>query len=182
VREWLVDVWGVVVFLLAVGACVPTRTVIEPPYEIGGHAYSESEIQVLARERCLATEPRAGMPPFAFTTDGCSLWPDGAWRSCCVEHDIAYWCGGTRDARLAADRQLRECVRRKSAPTNSQLMYYGVRVGGHPLWPFSWRWGYGFSWPFDLCVYGGGDTCPSQPEMASPFQGQYDKEDPSTID
>jgi hypothetical protein len=158
--------------VLAVGACVPTRNLIRPPYEVAGHEYGETELQALARDRCSTTYPRAGIPPFAFTTDGCSLWPDGTWRECCLEHDIAYWCGGSSDARRAADRQLRECVRSKAAPANSQFMYYGVRFGGHPLWPFPWRWGYGFSWPFDLCVYDGGDVCPRQPEMAPPFQGR----------
>jgi hypothetical protein len=27
-------------------------------------------------------------------------------------------------------------------------MYYGVRVGGHPLLPFPWRRGYGWDWPY----------------------------------
>lgn len=158
--------------LLGLGACVPTQSVVSPPYEIDGRAYNEAEIQVLARDRCSATHPRAGLPPYAFTTDGCSAWPDGAWVGCCIEHDIAYWCGGPRTARLAADRRLRECVRGKSAPTNGALMYYGVRLGGHPLWPFPWRWGYGHAWPFDLCVYAGGDVCPPQPEMLPPFEGR----------
>lgn len=142
---------------------------IKPPYEIDGRTYSEREIQALARDRCAATESRAGMPPYAFTTDGCSLWPDGAWLECCLKHDLVYWCGGTRDARRAADRDLRACVRRVSSATNSELMYLGVRFGGHPLWPFPWRWGYGFPWPFDMCVYGGGEVCPP-PEAEPPVQ------------
>lgn len=36
-----------------------------------------------------------------FTSDGCSVFPDGTlkekdlWLSCCIEHDRAYWLGGT---------------------------------------------------------------------------------------
>lgn len=26
-------------------------------------------------------------------------------------------------------------------------MFIGVRIGGFFLWPFSWRWGYGYYWP-----------------------------------
>jgi len=44
-----------------------------------------------------------------FTTDGCSLFPDGTlkdntlWKSCCIEHDKAYWRGGSYPERQAAD-------------------------------------------------------------------------------
>ena len=42
------------------------------------------------------TEP---LPPTAFTSDGCSLWFDGCWVKCCVQHDLAYWRGGTSKER-----------------------------------------------------------------------------------
>ena len=51
-----------------------------------------------------------------FTSDGCSLFlavtykdPE-LWKSCCVEHDIAYWKGGTEEEREAADLKFRECI------------------------------------------------------------------------
>src|SRR5882762_2733440 len=53
-----------------------------------------------------------------FSTDGCSLFPDHSliskadWCQCCVAHDLAYWRGGTADARLKADQELSACVRR----------------------------------------------------------------------
>ena len=96
-------------------------------------------------------------PPREFTTDGCSggmswFWQtcikpftktDIPWRECCVVHDRAYWMGGTWRNRRTADRQLRKCVGR-AYPTIGWLMYFGVRMGGSPFWPVSWRWGYGW--------------------------------------
>lgn len=89
-----------------------------------------------------------------FTSDGCSLFPDRSpiderdWRDCCVQHDIAYWQGGTAEMRKDADIVLRQCVLEKSGDaTLAELMYNGVRLGGGPYFPNWYRWGYG--WPFD---------------------------------
>ena len=87
-----------------------------------------------------------------FTTDGCSLFPDGLpkhkelWLECCVKHDKAYWLGGTRAERKTADQALRACVAQVNEPQIAQLMLRGVRVGGSPYWLSSFRWGYG--WPY----------------------------------
>ena len=103
--------------------------------------------------------PRDGStPPREFTTDGCSggmswFWQtfikpltkaDIPWRQCCVIHDRAYWMGGSWTERRAADRHLRQCVGRQGYPLMGWLMYFGVRIGGSPFWPVSWRWGYGW--------------------------------------
>lgn len=88
-----------------------------------------------------------------FTSDGCSLFPDRSlinskdWCDCCLEHDIAYWQGGTKEQRLAADQQLRDCVLGKTGdPALAEAMYQGVRFGGSP-WFYNWyRWGYGWSY------------------------------------
>jgi hypothetical protein len=47
-------------------------------------------------------------PPFdaAVHSDGCTMFPDGCWREACVEHDRAYYYGGTDDERRAADLKL----------------------------------------------------------------------------
>lgn len=94
----------------------------------------------------------AGLKPF--TSDGCSLFPDRAlisnkdWCACCFEHDIAYWRGGTRAQREAADAALRDCVAARTGDRAfAQLMYEGVRVGGSPYFYTWYRWGYG--WPFE---------------------------------
>lgn len=87
-----------------------------------------------------------------FTTDGCSAFPDGTfmqnelWLSCCIVHDFAYWQGGTYDERLIADQALEQCVAKVGEPQIAALMLAGVRVGGSPYFPTTFRWGYG--WPF----------------------------------
>ncbi len=88
-----------------------------------------------------------------FTSDGCSSFPDGTfnqkelWLSCCTAHDYAYWQGGTYDQRLQADQELKMCVEGVGEPELAVLMLAGVRVGGTPFLPTSFRWGYGWSYP-----------------------------------
>ena len=85
-----------------------------------------------------------------FESDGCSSFPDGSrsepvlWRDECVVHDYAYWKGGTWKERRNADRKLRDGISRKGKPVIAQLVYLGVRVGGTPLLPTPWRWGFGW--------------------------------------
>lgn len=92
-----------------------------------------------------------GLTPF--TTDGCSLFPEGTlkqkdlWLTCCTDHDLAYWMGGTSDDREKADRELKECVAKAGERSIAQLMLAGVRVGGTPYLPSTFRWGYGWPWP-----------------------------------
>ncbi len=87
-----------------------------------------------------------------FTTDGCSVFPDGTprqttlWLDCCVRHDLAYWKGGSYQDRLAADEQLEACVANIGEPAIAALMLSGVRVGGSPFFPTTYRWGYGWSY------------------------------------
>ena len=87
-----------------------------------------------------------------FSSDGCSAFPDGTlanpkeWLQCCRQHDLAYWRGGTEEERQAADRELQECVAATGQTEISYTMLLGVRIGGSPWWPTSFRWGYG--WPY----------------------------------
>jgi len=78
-------------------------------------------------------------------------WPDGTWGDCCVEHDITYWCGGSRSDRREADRLLRACAARSvtgwRGATLGALLEAGVFVGGAPWLPSPWRWGYGHPFP-----------------------------------
>jgi len=128
--------------LLSLTGCVPTRSTI------GGHGETDLKSWAgQARDMCLEW---TGMePPYSFTTDGCTLSPDGTWQSCCVEHDMLYWCGGSRAARRFADERLCTCVSEKGGRALAAIMYWGVRVGGHPWLPTYWRWGYGWPWPHD---------------------------------
>ena len=88
-----------------------------------------------------------------FRSDGCSGFPDGTlrdpslWREHCVTHDLAYWQGGTADQRLAADRTLRRSLAGEGHPIVAEIAYLGVRIGGAPWLPTSWRWGYGWPYP-----------------------------------
>ena len=88
----------------------------------------------------------------AFTSDGCSSFPDGPpddpqrWRNCCYEHDQAYWLGGSAGQRAAADTELKTCVAEVENETLARAMWLGVRAGGSPYWPTAYRWAYG--WPY----------------------------------
>ena len=88
-----------------------------------------------------------------FTSDGCSAFPDGTysqntlWLSCCEKHDVDYWQGGSYEQRLASDLHLKMCVADVGEPTIAALMLAGVRIGGTPYLPTSFRWGYGWSYP-----------------------------------
>lgn len=88
-----------------------------------------------------------------FTTDGCSRFPDGTpaqndlWLDCCIAHDAAYWKGGTYQERVEADQALQTCVAKVGQPKIAALMRAGVRAGGSPYWPTSFRWGYGWPYP-----------------------------------
>lgn len=87
-----------------------------------------------------------------FSTDGCSEFPDGIeghedlWRACCIEHDLAYWKGGSWQQRLQADRRLQQCVASVGEPLIAKIMLAGVRIGGSPYFKTPFRWGYG--WPY----------------------------------
>ena len=89
-----------------------------------------------------------------FSSDGCSLFPDGdpagdraLWCECCAAHDLAYWQGGTEEERKQADAALRDCVLARTGNRSlAQAMYRGVRLGGAPVVPTWYRWGYG--WPY----------------------------------
>ena len=88
-----------------------------------------------------------------FTTDGCSFFPDGtlmkenAWQGCCIEHDRAYWKGGSFQDRVLADLTLKKCVSDLGEPQVAEIMLQGVRTGGSPYWPTRFRWGYGWPYP-----------------------------------
>lgn len=93
-------------------------------------------------------EPAPEILPF--TTDGCSMFPDGTvwdytlWQSCCIAHDLSYWQGGDYMTRMAADEALRVCVHDEGEPLVGVAMLIGVRFGGSPFWPTDFRWGYGW--------------------------------------
>jgi hypothetical protein len=130
-----------VVLLLGCAACTPAARSTLPASEIELRTRNRHAAEVCCRQR-----PACDLPPRPFTTDVCSMWPDGTWAACCIEHDIAYWCGGPDEARERADDAFRACMRAEGGPCLSTLSYVGVRVGGPAWMPFPWRWGYGWDW------------------------------------
>ncbi len=71
------------------------------------------------------------------------MFPDGDYRNCCVEHDKAYYVGGSSKGRRDADDQLHKCVRAKGHKYLAPIIWVGVRIGGVPFLPTPFRWGFG---------------------------------------
>jgi hypothetical protein len=90
------------------------------------------------------------VPPKPFKSDGCSLWFD-AWKGvdlypACFLHDLKYWAGypGEDVERLIADAELMIHVARLMGSTAmAEVMFFGVRVGGHEMFKRSFSWGFG---------------------------------------
>jgi hypothetical protein len=113
------------------------------------------QLEILAEQYCVekrsvSTPERSElMPDNRFTTDGCSCWFEASWGSCCIMHDILYWCGGSSEDRQEADQIIMQCVNKKT-PLMGNIMYPSIRTGGVPWLPTPWRWGYGWNeWPRD---------------------------------
>jgi hypothetical protein len=63
------------------------------------------------------TAPQREMPP-DFKSDGCTLFPDGNYCECCVDHDKDYYFGGTGKERWRSDKRLYKCVRARKGWQN----------------------------------------------------------------
>lgn len=145
----LVGALSICIFSITGCAIIPSTYSIDPPYT--PDKLSAIELSAKAESICKESrKPDINVPPNPFTSDGCSMFPDGNWRECCITHDFAYWCGGSRKARSKADNELEQCVSDQGHPILGWLMnHLGVQMGGHPLWPTSFRWGYGWAWPYE---------------------------------
>ena len=129
-----------------VSACAPTMHTVEPYASDPARA---ALLQDHARAVCEQSFENGGATPSKpFITDGCSMWFDReSNRECCVMHDLHYWCGGSSSLRKQADLELRRCVEKQAPAWRARFFYWGVRVGGHPIVPTSFRWGFGRSYP-----------------------------------
>jgi len=100
-----------------------------------------------AEDRCADRGFPAGNPTVPFFTDGCTGWSDKVIHQCCLEHDMDYWCGGSREDRRQADNRLRKCAENtygeESGPFLGWMIEAGATAGGSPHMRTSWRWGYG---------------------------------------
>jgi hypothetical protein len=109
-------------------------------------------LEAHAEATCRAKVGPEGVPRRRFVTDGCTLWADGwwtglSWQACCVEHDIAYWCGGPSDLRERADDELSRCVKKAYSGWLGAVMKVGTCALAGPYVPAHWRWGYGHGYP-----------------------------------
>lgn len=85
----------------------------------------------------------------------------------CYKHDLAYWMGGPLEKRKRVDDAFLGSIRaamqalqdrskvKSDAYDVAQILqlvddiyHLSVRVGGTPLLPTTWRWGYGHPWMF----------------------------------
>ena len=126
-------------------ACTPVRSKLPPPYAINGTRLSTPEMNKYAEDWCMEAQARIQLPPHPFTTDGCSVSPDSHWQSCCLQHDVEYWCGA--GDRRAVDDSFRRCMLTRTNKVYANLAWLGVRLGGGRFVPFPWRFGYGSPWP-----------------------------------
>jgi len=90
------------------------------------------------------------VPPKPFQSDGCSLWVN-CWKGvdlypACFLHDLKYWAGhpGEDVERLIADAELMiDVARRLGSTAMAEVMFLGVRIGGHERFKRSFSWGFG---------------------------------------
>lgn len=134
-----------VIALAGVSACTPLRSTLAPPYPLNDRKLSASEMNKYAEDWCMEAQGKIQLPPNAFTTDGCSASPDSSWQSCCLQHDVEYWCGA--GDRRAVDQSFRSCMLRRTNKLYANVAWLGVRLGGGRFMPFPWRFGYGSPWP-----------------------------------
>ena len=83
-------------------------------------------------------------PPLPYPDDGCTCFPESRFDDCCRAHDRIYYQGGTKEDRLKADHELRQCIRNKGYSIMDDVLYFSVRIGGVPWVPTPWRWGFGY--------------------------------------
>ena len=73
----------------------------------------------------------------AFETDGCTMFVDGTnsrpelWKTCCIEHDLRYWYGGSLSDMDEADNQIKICVEKVAGNAWAQVIYTGISAGHH---------------------------------------------------
>ena len=93
------------------------------------------------------------IPPNQFFHDGCTLAPDSLlWhnmRAACFVHDVAYWAGGPKELRMAADLELKAAIAH-TGPLGRPLgvlFYASVRLfGDSPITKLvNANWGYGWN-------------------------------------
>ena len=89
-------------------------------------------------------------PALAFSSDGCTLWPDISNGKdiypACFLHDLKYWAGYPNESveRLIADAELMiDVARIRESTKMAEIMFHGVRAGGTSKLSLSFSWGFG---------------------------------------
>ncbi len=83
----------------------------------------------------LTSQVFAGDVLHPFETDYCTSFPEGTkeepmlWAHCCLEHDLYFWAGGTKEERDEVDLNLKACVEETGQEHIAKLMYLGVTLG-----------------------------------------------------
>lgn len=86
-----------------------------------------------------------------FLTDYCTAYPEGTrdqpelWKHCCIEHDLYFWAGGSREDRKETDLRLKACVEATGEVEIARLIYAAVTIGGaSPIRFKTKEWGHAF--------------------------------------
>ncbi len=110
-----------------------------------------AEVRALAVRTTLAAGKT--VPPGDFVFDGCTLFPEQLLgldlTRACLEHDIAYWAGGTAEERNVADLAFKTAVAEagKAGTILAPLAYTGVYLFGNTWFTriFNANWGFGWN-------------------------------------
>jgi hypothetical protein len=140
----------------------------------------------LVEDTALADEQASVRSPLKeFETDGCSTAPDGTlgepkrWLHCCIEHDQAYFMGGTYDRKVAADTLFYVCMAQECGDNIATLYLAAVTAFGGPFLPTDYRWGYG--WDYDP-VGGFDDLTPAEIRLAQEALDRWDGDVSELVD
>jgi hypothetical protein len=96
------------------------------------------------------------IPPKQFKFDGCTLVPESIFgyydiTRFCLEHDFAYWSGGTENDRLLSDIALRNGIASHGGWfwVESRILYYVLRITGDSYLAklVGRNWGHGYNQP-----------------------------------
>lgn len=119
---------------------------------VGNHTVNASEYGFLDIEDKKVSYRQIEHILNPFKTDGCSsVSPDGTlrrpklWQHCCIDHDVAYWKGGTLEEKNASDEKLNQCVSDVFSEFFGRAMQVAVNIGGHPDYHTAYAWGYGWN-------------------------------------
>ena len=75
-----------------------------------------------------------------FCTDGCSVVGNQTYTSflCCVQHDLAYWAGGSEVDKYRADGRFYNCLMKTETPEMAESYSTAVASFGDPYWGLDW--------------------------------------------